>query len=320
MKDEGRRKSACGPSEARSRRARASGGGAPRALIKDAVTGTALWVLLLTIAAAAQQVAVRPARIISLIPAVTEMLFAVGAGEQVVGVGSFDRYPPQVEKLPRVGALLDPDLEKMLSLRPDLVVIYGSQTDLQQQLERAKVPLFIYRHAGLADVTKTMRELGGRVGRGQEADAAAARVEAALDAVGRSVKGRTKPRVLLVFDREAGALRGIYASGGVGFLHDIIELAGGTNVFADVQRQSVQAGTELILARRPDVILELRLGTLGEAAARAVRSDWDAIPAVPAVRNGRVVLIADERMRVPGPRVAEAARLIAETLHPDAFK
>jgi iron complex transport system substrate-binding protein len=282
------------------------------------VTATAL--LLLTIAAGAQQVAVRPARIISLIPAVTEMLFAVGAGEQVVGVGSFDRYPPQVEKLPRVGALLDPDVEKMLSLRPDLVVIYGSQTDLQQQLERAKVPIFVYRHAGLADVMKTMRELGGRVGRGQEADAAAGRVEAALDAVRRRVKERTKPRVLLVFDREAGALRGIYASGGVGFLHDIIELAGGTNVFADVQRQSVQAGTELILARRPDVILELRLGPLREAAARAVRSDWDAIPAVPAVRNGRVVVIADERMRVPGPRVAEAARVIAEALHPDAFK
>jgi iron complex transport system substrate-binding protein len=318
MKEEGGRKSACGPSEARSRRARASRGGAPRALRKDAVTATAL--LLLTIAAGAQQVAVRPARIISLIPAVTEMLFAVGAGEQVVGVGSFDRYPPQVEKLPRVGALLDPDVEKMLSLRPDLVVIYGSQTDLQQQLERAKVPIFVYRHAGLADVMKTMRELGGRVGRGQEADAAAGRVEAALDAVRRRVKERTKPRVLLVFDREAGALRGIYASGGVGFLHDIIELAGGTNVFADVQRQSVQAGTELILARRPDVILELRLGPLGEAAARAVRSDWDAIPAVPAVRNGRVVVIADERMRVPGPRVAEAARVIAEALHPDAFK
>jgi iron complex transport system substrate-binding protein len=318
MKEEGGRKSACGPSEARSRRARASGGGAPRALRKDAVTATAL--LLLTIAAGAQQVAVRPARIISLIPAVTEMLFAVGAGEQVVGVGSFDRYPPQVEKLPRVGALLDPDVEKMLSLRPDLVVIYGSQTDLQQQLERAKVPIFVYRHAGLADVMKTMRELGGRVGRGQEADAAAGRVEAALDAVRRRVKERTKPRVLLVFDREAGALRGIYASGGVGFLHDIIELAGGTNVFADVQRQSVQAGTELILARRPDVILELRLGPLREAAARAVRSDWDAIPAVPAVRNGRVVVIADERMRVPGPRVAEAARVIAEALHPDAFK
>jgi iron complex transport system substrate-binding protein len=279
------------------------------------VSGLALLLLIATVAA--QQ---RPARVISLIPAVTEMLYAVGAGDQVVGVGSFDRYPPQVEKLPRVGALLDPDLEKMLSLRPDLIVIYGSQTDLQRQLERANVPIFSYRHGGLAHITKIMRDLGSRVGRTQEAETAAAGVESALAAVRKRVEGRPKPRVLMLFGRDAGALRGIYASGGVGFLHDVLELAGGTNVFADVSRESVQATTELILARRPDVILELRGEPVSEAAAAEIRSDWKAIPAVPAVRDGRVTIVADARVMVPGPRIAEAARLIAEALHPEAFR
>ena len=84
-----------------------------------------------------------PRRIISLIPAVTEMLFAIGAGPQVVAVSSFDRYPPQVEKLQRVGALIDPDVERILSLRPDMVAIYASQGDLRAQLERAKIPIYV---------------------------------------------------------------------------------------------------------------------------------------------------------------------------------
>ncbi|HEX9094164.1 MAG TPA: helical backbone metal receptor, partial [Coriobacteriia bacterium] len=101
----------------------------------------------------------KPSRIVSLIPAVTEMLFAMGAGAQVAAVSSFDHFPPEAEKLPRVGALVDPDLERILSLRPDLVAIYGSQTDLRTQLERAGVPLYVYRHAGLADITQTIRAL-----------------------------------------------------------------------------------------------------------------------------------------------------------------
>src|SRR5687768_4603063 len=134
-------------------------------MLKRALTVAILVIVGVTLAA---QPVPAPSRIISIIPAVTEMLFAIGAGDQVVAVGSFDRYPPQVAKLPRVGALLDPDLERILSLRPDLVVVYGSQVDLRRQLERSKVPIFLYSHAGLGDVTKTMRELGAKVGRTEE--------------------------------------------------------------------------------------------------------------------------------------------------------
>ena len=262
----------------------------------------------------------RPSRIVSLIPAVTEMLFAIGAGNEVVGVSSFDHYPPEVEKIQRIGALLDPDLERILSLRPDLAVVYGSQTDLKAQLERAKVPMFVYKHAGLADVTATLRELGKRVGRETEAEGAAAKIQAALDDIRRRVSGRAKPRVVLVFGRESGALRGIYASGGVGFLSDMLDVAGGVNAFADVKRESVQATTELILARRPDVIVELSGREATEEERRTMRRDWNVLQSVPAVRNDRVYLIADQRVVVPGPRVAEGTRLLAATLHPDAMR
>ena len=85
------------------------------------------------------------------------MLFAVGAGPRVVGVSSFDHFPPEVERIERVGALLDPNVERILALRPDLVVVYRSQTDLIAQLGRAQIATFVYAHAGLADVTSTLR-------------------------------------------------------------------------------------------------------------------------------------------------------------------
>lgn len=275
--------------------------------------------LLSSLSLAADQ-SPQPQRIVSIVPAVTEMLFAIGAGNQVVGVSSFDHYPPAVEKLPRVGALLDPDLERMLALRPDLVVLYHSQVDLKQQLARSKIPIFEYTHAALPDVTRTLRQLGTTVGRAQEADGLAAGIEHALADIRKRAAARPRPRVLVVFGRESGALRGIYASGGVGFLHDMLTAAGGTNVLADVKRESMQATTEVILSRRPDVILELRGTKATEQEITAMRADWDVLKSVPAVARGRVYIIADERVVVPGPRVAEGTELLARALHPEVFR
>jgi iron complex transport system substrate-binding protein len=133
------------------------------------------------------------------------------------------------------------------------------------------------------------------------------------------VRGRPRPRTLLVFGRDALALRGIYASGGIGFLSDMLEVAGGENVFADVQKQSIQATSELILARRPEAIVELRPGALTPEQQQKEVTVWRALAGVPAVRAGRVAILADQRTVVPGPRVAEGTELIARALHPEAF-
>jgi iron complex transport system substrate-binding protein len=262
-----------------------------------------------------------PRRIVSLIPAATEMLFAMGAENRIVGVSSYDRFPPAVDRLPRVGGLIDPNVERLLALKPDLVLVYDTQTDLKQQLARAGIPMFLYVHRGLPDITRTLRALGDRVDAKAAADAAATRIEQQLASVKARVSGRPRPRTLLVFARETGSLRGVNASGGIGFLHDLLELAGGTDVMADTNRESVPMSTELILARAPDVILELRYGdSLRRDNLDAERRVWNALPAVPAVRNGRVHLLGGDEFVVPGPRIVLAAERFARTLHQDAFK
>jgi iron complex transport system substrate-binding protein len=260
-------------------------------------------------------------RIVSLVPALTEMLFAIGAGPRVVGVSSFDEFPPEVAKLPRVGALLDPDTERILSLRPDLVIVYGSQADQRRQFERAGIRTFSYRHGGIPVVLGTIRDLGRATGQQARAAEVVGGLQARLDGIRARVAGRPRPKVLLVFERQPKTLREIFVSGGAGFLNEMLEIAGGRNVFEDVARESVQPSTETLLARAPDVIIEVRArGLLDPRETEAERGTWSTLSSLPAVRNDRVYLLNGQYLVVPGPRLTEATETLARTLHPEAFR
>ena len=258
-------------------------------------------------------------RIVSLVPAVTEILFAVGAGPQVVAVSSFDKFPPAVEKLTRVGALLNPDTERILSLRPNLVSIYGSQAELLAQFKQAGIPIFVYRHGGLSDTLDSITAIGAATGHAAGAATVVAGLRARLDMLRRRVAGRAKPRTLLVISREPGTLRGLYASGGIGFLHDLLELAGGSNVFADVREESVQPSQETLLTRRPDVVLELHPRPEMADAAEALRA-WSPLVSVPAVSDNRVHPLGGAYLVTAGPRLGDAAEAIGRAVHPEAIK
>lgn len=258
-----------------------------------------------------------PRRIVSLVPAVTEMFFAIGVDDRVVGVSSYDRFPPAVDRLPRLGGLLDPNVEGLLGLAPDLVVLYGTQSDLRRQLERAGISVFVYTHRDLADVTATLRAIGARVGAGARAESVAGRIEHELTEVGRQVQGRPRPRTLLVIGHEPHALRQLQASGGYGFLHDLLVLAGAEDAVGDLKRESVGVSLEMLLARSPEVILDLHYGvSLSAERLEAERQLWRRVSAVTAVKTGRVHVLAGDEFVVPGPRVVLAARQLARTLHP----
>jgi iron complex transport system substrate-binding protein len=263
----------------------------------------------------------RPKRIVSLVPAVTEMIYAMGDGGRVAAVSNYDHFPADVARLPRVGGLLDPSVERILAIKPDLVIVYATQKDLIERLDRAGIPYFNYQHKALPDILTTIRAIGARIGSTARADAVASGMERALE----EIRGRTAalahPATLLVFERDPASLRNVFASGGYGFLHDMLEIAGGRNVFANVRQQAVQASTEMLIASRPDVIIELLYGDSLKNAdiAKELRA-WDALPSVPAVRSHRISALTGDEFVVPGPRVVDATRKLARTLHPDAFK
>jgi iron complex transport system substrate-binding protein len=124
-----------------------------------------------------------------------------------------------------------------------------------------------------------------------------------------------------VFGREQGTLRHVTASGGYGFLHDVLEIAGGSDALVDLHKQSVDMSTEMILMRAPEVILELHYGdAVKPELFDAERLVWNALASVPAVKNKRVYLLDGLEFVVPGPRIVLAAERIARTIHPEVFK
>lgn len=253
-------------------------------------------------------------RVVSLVPAATEMLFAIGAGPQIVGVSSFDERPTEVLALPKVGALLDPDLERILALKPDLVVTYGSQEALDGQLAQAGIETVTFRHGGIGDTLTMLEDLAARTGRAEAGRMVANGMRARFDAVRMQAEGQPRLRTLLVFGREPGTLRQVWASGGRGFLHDLLDVAGADNVFAGSDSENVQATTEVLLASAPDVIVELRRGSSGDDDDEALRA-WQALGSIPAVRDGRVLRLDGDDFVIPGPRLVDAAETLARALH-----
>ena len=285
-----------------------------------------LFILLMASPAAAQSRPLdaargRPERIVSLVPAVTEMIYAMGDGARVAAVSNYDHFPAAVAALPRVGGLLDPSVERILAIKPDLVIVYATQQELIDRLERAGIPYFNYQHKALADILTTIRAVGARIGSAARADALAAGMQRSLDEIRARTAALPHPATLLVFERDRASLRNVYASGGYGFLHDMLEIAGGRNVYADVKQQAVQASTEMLIASKPEVIVELVYGdSLKNADLATELRAWEAIPSVPAVRSHRIAALTGDEFVVPGPRVVDATRQLARALHPDAFK
>ena len=191
--------------------------------------------LILLIAAPASAQTPRPERIVSLVPAVTEMIYAMGDGARVAAVSTYDHFPADVARLPRVGGLLDPSVERILAIKPDLVIVYATQKELIERLDRAAIPYFNYQHKALADIMTTIRALGARIGSAARAEALASRMERSLEEIRAQTAALPHPATLLVFERDPASLRNVYASGGYGFLHDMLEIAGGRNVFAAVK-------------------------------------------------------------------------------------
>jgi len=271
--------------------------------------------------AANAQAAPRPERIVSLIPAVTEMIYAMGDGSRVAAVSSYDHFPADVDRLPRVGGLLDPSVERILAIKPDLVIVYATQKELIERLDRAGIPYFSYQHRALADIMTTIRAVGARIGSAARGEAVAAEMDRALAAIRARTADLPHPATLLVFERDPGSLRNVYASGGYGFLHDMLEIAGGRNVFGSMKQQAVQASTEMLLTSKAEVIVELRYGdSLKNTDIAGELRAWDALSSIPAVRAHRVAALTGDEFVIPGPRVVEATLKLARVIHPDVAR
>jgi iron complex transport system substrate-binding protein len=263
-----------------------------------------------------------PWRIVSTAPSATELLFALGLGSRVVGVTTFCHYPAEAQKLPKVGNYLQFNLETIASLKPDLVVVLQNPTRIAAQVRALHIPVIELGHETVPEILKSILQLGAATG----ANTAAAKLESSMRLRLNEIRARTAklPRrsMMFIVGRDPGALSGMVAVGKGSYLNEMIELAGGVNVFHEAPAAYPKVGLEEVIARNPDVIVDMgdMAETVGvtEEHKRSVAQLWRRAATVSAVKGNRVFAVASDIYVVPGPRMVDAAVAFARMLHPEA--
>lgn len=275
-----------------------------------------LLALLLAVLSGCRQEAARPAepkragtcqRVIALTPSLVETLFALGLGDRVAGVGDYSTWPPEAEKKPRLGGLFNPNLERIVALKPDLAVLIPSERDLAARLEPLGVDVLVVRNESLADVERSFHTIAERCGVAAAGDRLAAEWRQGLAP---SPLPGPPPRVMLSVGRQAGRLGDMIVAGKGTFFHELLERLGAQNAFADAPGLYPQISLEEIVARRPDVILELRAYPVTPEVAASLRGDWREL----GEGSRRVEVLAGDYVVIPGPRLPRLYREMREAL------
>lgn len=269
--------------------------------------------LIALLPAALALAAAPPRRIVSTAPSVTELLFDLGAGSRVAGVTSYCRWPEAARSLPKVGAFLEPNYERILTLRPDLVVTIRNPVRLTERLREMGLNALEVDTERLAGVYAAAETIGRALGLEAEGRALAGRIRAGLAGL-RPPAGAPRPSVLLLVGRSPGALDNLIAAGRDTYLHEVLETVGGRNAVEDAPVPYPKISIETVLKRNPDAILDMSETGHAEGKARensaAVRALWSKYPRLKAFARGRIFVLEGDHFVVPGPRVVEAARAI----------
>jgi iron complex transport system substrate-binding protein len=263
-----------------------------------------------------------PQRIVSTAPSITELLYALGLGDRVVGVDRFSRYPPESLRKAKIGDYVNPNLETIASLRPDLVIIPTNPVKLAERLAVLRLKVLELDQESIAKLYESFRIVGQATGATAQAAKLESTVRGQLEAVRARAAPLKKTRVMFVVGRTPNRLDGLIVVGQASYLNEIIALAGGENVFRDAVASYPEVSLEEVLARNPDVIVDMgdMSDTVGvtEEHKREVTSLWERLSSVAAVRQHRVHAVASDVYVVPGPRVVDAAKAFLEMLHPEA--
>ncbi len=269
---------------------------------------------------AAALFAAPPQRIVSTAPSITELLFALGLGDRVVGVTRFCRYPPEAMAKPKIGDYTSPNLEAIAALKPDLVVIQTNPIHLAGHLAALKLHVLEIDQQNIAAIYKSIRDVGAATGAERRATQLTDSIREALARIHIKISPLPRVKMMFVIGRSPDRLDGLVVAGRASYLNEVIELAGGDNVFRDALAPYPAVSLEEVMARNPDVIVDMgdMSDTVGvtEAHKRAVIALWDHIPTLAAVKQHRVFAVASDMFVVPGPRVVDATRAFAEMLHP----
>jgi iron complex transport system substrate-binding protein len=258
----------------------------------------------------------KPQRIVSLSPNLTQVIYALGYMDQVVGVTIFDEYPPQVIDLPKVGGWINPNYEAILALKPDLVVLMKDQDiSFGDKLRTLGLKTFIAKsNDSIKDIIQAISDLGEILGESEEAKKLTLSIQSDLNEIEQKTKNTKKKSVMIVVGRNPGTLEDIYVIGRNNYMDELITLAGGENVVEN-ERNALKITKEAIFSYNPDVIIEINHQQIDREAE--ILAIWNTLKQVEAVKNNQVHILSSKVLLHPSQRIVDGAQTLTEILHPE---
>ncbi len=262
-----------------------------------------------------------PKRVISLAPSITELIYTLGVDSILIADTRYCKHPPQADTLPDVGGFLDPNLELIVSLDPDLVVLLKEYNELSGKLRKLNIPVFTVDHQTIAGVLASYTQLGARLGAKAKADSLLASHQAHIAKVQKLTSTLNHPKTLVSIGHsdKPGVIRSVYAAGDEGFYSELVRIAGGVNVVKEDNVRYPILGPEALRTLAPEIILDIFPDSQEGAALdkRFVQEQWRSLSDIPAVHNSRVVVLEGSFLVIPGPRFIEILDKFVVALHPE---
>ena len=249
-------------------------------------------------------------RIVSLSPNITEIIYALGQQDKLVGVTDFCKYPPQATKKQHVGGFVNPNIETIISLKPDVLIGLTSHRDLAHKLQNEHLRFVLLPDDRLKDVFFTIDSLGRLLGCEAKARPIVKAIQDSLNYYRQQSLRveRFHPKAMLAIGRDPGSTTHITVVGPHTFLDSVWTLMGGKNVFADLPAKYAQVNRENILLKQPDLIIEFRFGEQWNAWKDSLnRRSWQSFAGIPAVKNGQIYVSTGTYTLIPGPRIYKLA-------------
>ena len=259
-------------------------------------------------------------RIISLSPSSTEILFALGLGEKVVGVTNFCNYPEAARHKSRVGGYLDPNYEAIAALRPDLVIILPEQQKIKNFLSELKINCLTVDNKTIQDILTGIQKIGEVCQAENQASQLIGNLRKRMENIRHRTTNLSKPGVLISIGRNIGigTLADVYAAGKDTYYTELIRYAGGINVLESSTVSYPLITAEGIINLDPDIIIDLIFGTSNHINdPQQIINDWSCVSEVKAVKNQRVYVINEGYSVIPGPRFILLLEKLARLIHPE---
>jgi ABC-type Fe3+-hydroxamate transport system substrate-binding protein len=249
-----------------------------------------------------------PHRVVCLVPSVVDIVYALGAGEDVVAISDFTKYPKEALQKPSIGLPLNPSIEAIIALHPDLVLGSGDMNTLESagHLQRLSIPVFMVDPHGIEGIYGSILSLGGALNRETDAHTLVARLRTRVDAVKARVAGQPKVRVFMAIWYDP-----VMTIGKRAFISELIEAAGGRSVTDDIAQEWPEVSLETIVSRQPDALLLMRGSNITPEELKT-RPGWEHLSAV---QQGRV-FYTDGRIQYPSPIAFDVLEGLAKQFHP----